>query len=133
VTLLSQREAARAWSIPWTTYRRKVQAGELSIGADKRVDPAEMVRVFGEPRPSSNGPVGTSIGPADEAAEVAQLKARLTAVEAMLEAKDMVIVAQGQTIEAQAAALRLLAAPPAEPTPEPTPEPGLWAAIKRLW
>lgn len=72
---LTQREAARAWSIPWTTFRRKVQAGELSIDADKRVDSAEMVRVFGEPRTSTNGPVGTSTGPAADPIEVVRLKA----------------------------------------------------------
>ena len=62
---LTQREAAQRWGIPWTTFRRAVKAGKVSIGADKRIDIAEMVRVFGEPvaraEIGTNGPLGTSV------------------------------------------------------------------------
>lgn len=136
MTLLTQREAARVWSIPWTTFRRKVQSGELSIGADKRVDPAEMVRVFGEPRPSTTDPNGPSktIDPFEFYRHNEQLlKAQKDMLQAEIEGLRAVIAAKDETIAAQAAALRLLAAPPADPAPEPPPEPGFWAAIKRLW
>jgi len=126
---LTQREAARAWSIPWTTFRRKVQAGELSIGADKRVDPAEMVRVFGEPRTSTNGPSGPSPGPAEETPEVARLKAENEGLRAVISAKD-------ETIRTQADALLRLAGPKADPQPEQRadPEPGLDPTSRRvLW
>jgi len=62
--MLSQREAAQLWAIPWTTFRRAVKAGKVSVGADKSIDPAEMVRAFGEPAAravtGTNGPLGTS-------------------------------------------------------------------------
>ena len=62
--MLTQREAAQRWAIPWTTFRRAVKAGKVSVGADKRVDPAEMLRAFGEPvaraETGTNGPFGTS-------------------------------------------------------------------------
>lgn len=61
---LTQREAAQRWAIPWTTFRRAVKAGKVSVGADKRVDPAEMLRAFGEPaaraETGTSGPLGTS-------------------------------------------------------------------------
>lgn len=57
---LTQRQAAQTWSIPWTTFRRAVQSGKVSVGADKKVDSAEMVRAFGEPPAQQSGPSGTN-------------------------------------------------------------------------
>lgn len=82
--MLTQREAAQRWSIPWTTFRRAVKAGKVSVGADKRVDPVEMLRAFGEPSArvawaenGTNGPVGTSTAQTRIAAletEIARLR-----------------------------------------------------------
>ena len=62
---LTQRQAAHQWAIPWTTFRRAVKAGKVSIGADKLVDPSEMLRAFGEPvaqsKTGTSGPLGTSV------------------------------------------------------------------------
>ncbi len=47
---MSQREAARIWGIPRITLQRAVKDGKISLTGDKKIDPAEMVRFFGEPR-----------------------------------------------------------------------------------
>lgn len=47
---MSQREAARVWGIPRITLQRAVTDGKISLTGDKKIDPAEMVRFFGEPR-----------------------------------------------------------------------------------
>ncbi len=41
--------AAKEWGISRTTIYQKVNDGELSRAADKKIDTAEMFRVFGEP------------------------------------------------------------------------------------
>ncbi|MGN6129385.1 MAG: helix-turn-helix domain-containing protein [Nocardioidaceae bacterium] len=56
--LLSTREAARRWGVSRATLQRHINAGKLSQSTDadgtKGIDPAEMVRVYGEPsRPKS--------------------------------------------------------------------------------
>lgn len=50
MTQLSQREAATRWGIARTQIGRDIKSGKLSLTTDKRVDVAEMVRVYGEPR-----------------------------------------------------------------------------------
>jgi len=47
---MSQREAARIWGVPRITLQRAVKDGKISLTGDKKIDPAEMVRFFGEPR-----------------------------------------------------------------------------------
>lgn len=42
-------DAAKQWGVSRTTIYQKIKDGELSRGADKQIDPAEMLRVFGEP------------------------------------------------------------------------------------
>ena len=116
---LTQREAARAWSIPWSTFRRKVKAGEVSIDAEKRVDASEMVRVFGEPRTSTNEPVGTSLDQQMAQpwqAEKARLEAENAGLRAVLSAKD-------ETIRTQADALLRLSGPKADPIPPSKADP----------
>lgn len=90
---LSQREAARLWSIPWTTFRRAVKSGKVSIGGDGEVDPAEMVRAFGEPVAPPNGPNGTTHGPAAVELENARLRAEVEGLRALVAAKDETIAA----------------------------------------
>jgi sugar-specific transcriptional regulator TrmB len=43
-------EAAKTWGIPRTRIYEKLNNGEMSRLADKRIDPAEMSRVFGKPK-----------------------------------------------------------------------------------
>lgn len=58
--MLSQREAARMWGVGRATLQRAVVSGKLSVSSEKLIDPAEMVRVFGEPKrpagPAQSGP-----------------------------------------------------------------------------
>ena len=42
-------KAAKEWGVSRTTIYQKVNDGELSRTADKKIDIAEMLRVFGEP------------------------------------------------------------------------------------
>lgn len=46
---ISVTKAAKEWGISRTTIYQKVNDGELSRTADKKIDTAEMLRVFGEP------------------------------------------------------------------------------------
>lgn len=46
---ISVTEAAKEWGVSRTTIYQKVNDGELSRTADKKIDVSEMLRVFGEP------------------------------------------------------------------------------------
>ncbi|MGY8858391.1 MAG: helix-turn-helix domain-containing protein, partial [Pseudomonadales bacterium] len=46
---ISVTKAAKEWGVSRTTIYQKVNDGELSRTADKKIDIAEMLRVFGEP------------------------------------------------------------------------------------
>ena len=46
---ISVTKAAKEWGVSRTTIYQKVNDGELSRTADKKIDTAEMFRVFGEP------------------------------------------------------------------------------------
>jgi transcriptional regulator of acetoin/glycerol metabolism len=48
---ISVTKAAKEWGVSRTTIYQKVNNGELSRTADKKIDTAEMLRVFGEPVP----------------------------------------------------------------------------------
>lgn len=93
--LMSQREAARAWGVGRASIQRAIASGELSQTSDKRIDPAEMVRVFGEPGHASgrpNGPIeATPSTPPEQAAHTARLahlEAENAALRELLAAKD---------------------------------------------
>lgn len=47
--IISVTKAAKEWGISRTTIYQKVNNGELSRTADKKIDVSEMLRVFGEP------------------------------------------------------------------------------------
>lgn len=49
--MLSQREAAKAWRVGRETLAAKIKSGEISLASTGLIDPAEMLRVFGEPKP----------------------------------------------------------------------------------
>lgn len=61
--MMTHREAARLWGVGRTTIQRAAASGKLSLRPDKTIDPAEMVRVFGEP-------VAGHLGPPMEAAAI---------------------------------------------------------------
>ena len=46
---ISVTKAAKEWGVSRTTIYQKVNDGELSRAADKKIDVSEMLRVFGEP------------------------------------------------------------------------------------
>ncbi len=46
---ISVTKAAKEWGISRTTIYQKINDGELSRTADKKIDTSEMLRVFGEP------------------------------------------------------------------------------------
>lgn len=46
---ISVTEAAKEWGVSRTTIYQKINDGELSRNSDKKIDPSEMLRVFGEP------------------------------------------------------------------------------------
>ena len=46
---ISVTKAAKEWGVSRTTIYQKVNNGELSRTADKKIDVSEMLRVFGEP------------------------------------------------------------------------------------
>lgn len=46
---ISVTKAAKQWGVSRTTIYQKINDGELSRAADKKIDTSEMIRVFGEP------------------------------------------------------------------------------------
>ena len=59
---ISVTKAAKEWGVSRTTIYQKVNDGELSRAADKKIDTAEMLRVFGEPlsKKRTEQPLNTS-------------------------------------------------------------------------
>lgn len=47
--IISVTKAAKEWGVSRTTIYQKVNNGKLSRTAEKKIDTAEMLRVFGEP------------------------------------------------------------------------------------
>lgn len=76
---MSQREAARKWGVSRATIQRAIARGELSQTSNKRIDPAEMVRVYGEPSRPESRPNGPLEATPDPAVRIAQLEAELAA------------------------------------------------------
>lgn len=79
--MLSQREAALKWRLGRETLNKAIKAGKLSLTTDKRIDPAEMFRVFGEPRPASN----TDARPLKSTNESSGLEAKIAGLEAEID------------------------------------------------
>lgn len=105
---LSQREAAQRWGVSRATLQRAIKAGDLSA-VEGRIDPAEMLRVYGEPKSRPVGRLGEPLESSSEPggpepaqvaqsvarsrlteleAEVQRLRDALAAKEALLAAKD---------------------------------------------
>lgn len=118
---LSQRQAAKEWGVGRITIQRAIKDGKLTADADGRLDPADLLRVLGEPRGTAGDrpdePSRTTPEPGVHEVEIARLRAELEAAHALLAAKDATISAKDETI----AALRLLtheqpATTPAKPS-----------------
>lgn len=54
MALLTVSGASDTWGISRTTIYAKIKAGQLSQRPDKKIDTAEMLRVFGEPNAKKN-------------------------------------------------------------------------------
>lgn len=96
---LSQREAARIWGVSRATIQRHLASGKLSKTTDKRIDPAEMTRVFGEPpgRPGA-GPISPGESVVSRP-DVSALEAEIAGLRALLDEKDARILDLRQTIQ----------------------------------
>lgn len=130
MTGLSKREAARQWGKARATIDRDVASGKLSLTGDKLIDPAEMLRVYGEPKGQQGRPKAEASEPekatpeaTEKTTEIMALQAKLQVAEAMLAAKDDLLAAKDellaskeQTLSALEGQLRLLTHDrPAEP------------------
>jgi hypothetical protein len=117
---LSQREAARQWAVGRATLQRAIRAGKLTPDNAGLIDPADLLRVFGEPGASRIiGPPKTTLEPPGSEVEIVRLRAELEAARALLAEKDAVISAKNETI----AAMRLLTY---NPPPSMTPQKRRW-------
>lgn len=108
--LMSQREAARRWGLGRVTIQRAISAGKLSVTAEKLIDPAEMVRAFGEPKPAQSRPETPDVAshePTQEPVHLAVTIARLEAENAAL--RDLVQRADAERDRALDTVQRLLA------------------------
>lgn len=89
---LTQRQAAQQWGIPWTTFRRAVKSGKVSVDADKRVELSEMLRAFGEPQAQpaagASEPAGTTPAAHELEVENARLRAELEAARELVRRAD---------------------------------------------
>lgn len=113
MTYLSQREAATRWGIARTQIGRDIKAGKLSLTTDKRIDVAEMVRVYGEPRvttkpvtePAHSQPSEPDVTtqnraePVTDSVRVMLLEAELAAARSIIERQDQVIDRLGRQVD----------------------------------
>ena len=109
--MLSQRRAAAAWGVSRATLQRAISVGKLSVLSDGTIDPAEMLRVFGEAKGGSHGGPDEPLGPAVSHGNEAALKAEIQALRTALTAKDEVIAAKDRNLEDLRQAMKLLEGP----------------------
>lgn len=86
--MLSQRRAAQDWGVSRARLQRAIKAGKLSLMPGGDVDPAEMLRVFGDPVSRQRASQTTPVEPPGEPADNARLRAELEGLRALLAAKD---------------------------------------------
>jgi hypothetical protein len=86
--MLSQRQAASEWGVSRVTLQRYIRDGKLSLTPDKSIDPAEMLRAFGEPK--NRHSTGTNIpsSTTQSTAETKALQAEIEHLKAMLTEKN---------------------------------------------
>jgi hypothetical protein len=102
---LSQREAAATWKVSRNKIKAAIDAGELSVTTtDRRIDPAEMLRVFGEPQGPLPQQAAVPLQADPLAAEVARLQERVARLQDQLSERtkglEAIIQAKDQTITA---------------------------------
>ena len=107
--LLTVTEAAEAAGVARSTLYRAIESGELTRAPDKRIDVAELVRVYGELRhvPGEEGEGGDTVATSADATP----EAAAAAVDAGARADEAawlrsLVDRQQATIEAQARELR---------------------------
>ena len=120
--MLSQRRAAQAWGVSRARLQRAINGGKLSVFADGTIDPAEMLRVFGEATGGSQGGSIEPLGPPPSHPHEKALQAEIQALRATLAAKDEVIAAKDRNLEDLRQALKLLEGPS-------TPRRSFWGLI----
>ena len=102
--MLSQRQAAKTWNVSRGVIQRAIKSGELSQTIDKLIDPAEMIRVFGEPsRPACR------LEEPQEPQENPPYEAIIAALRADKEGLQKVIEAQASNLADLRAQVQLLA------------------------
>lgn len=123
--MLSQRRAAEIWGVSRRTIQRAIQSGKMSVNGEGRIDPSEMLRVFGPA--SGQVPTGASapqeepLAPPHAHTQTNDLQQEITRLRAALVAKDELLAAKDRHIEDMSLSLRLLAAPqPPAQQPEVT-------------
>lgn len=141
--MLSQRRAAEIWGVSRRTIQRAIQRGKMSVTGEGRIDPSEMLRVFG---PASGlAPTGASAPPKEPLApshahsQTNDLQQEITRLRDALVAKDELLAAKDRHIEDMSLSLRLLAAPqtPAQQpvtamTKNSTTSPSFWRWLWRV-
>lgn len=125
--MLSQRQAAQAWGVSRATLQRVINAGKISVLADGRIDPSEMLRAFGEAKAKTKGgphePPSEPLGPPPSHPYETALQAEIKALRAALAAKDEVIAAKDRNLDDLRQALKLLEGP------SPPRRRSLWAKL----
>lgn len=82
--MLSQRDAAQKWGVSRATIQRAIRAGKLSLTPEKRIDPSEMLRVYGEPSRLANQQTRPD-DPTSDPVRMTRLEAELRAREREIE------------------------------------------------
>ena len=102
----SIREAAEAAGVSKSTIQRRLKEGDISRGADGKIDPSELARVYPDSIKVSydhgqntvNGTVRDTQNTADEHTEISILKAELEATRKLAEERDRELVHRDETI-----------------------------------
>jgi hypothetical protein len=121
--MLSQRRAAQTWGVSRARLQRAINGGILSVSADGTIDPAEMLRVFGEAVGGSPSGSVEPLGPPMSHPHETALQAEIKALRAALAAKDEVIAAKDRNLDDLRQALKLLEGP------SPPRRRSLWAKL----
>jgi hypothetical protein len=126
---MSQREAARQWGLSRAYIQRAIKSGKVSTTRDGKIEVSEMVRAFGEPKPTTEPPKSGSaepLGAPPEPGEGTANLADLADLKALLASRDREIELLQKNLDDLRGVVRLLShEKAAQATPEP-PKPRRW-------